>query len=493
MPQPGAINAPGIDMEEILRVWVSHSPVAMALLDRELCYLCASSSWCGLVGISEAAIVGMQFTRMFLTSRRQHWEPILECCRRGEVYHSAQDPWPMRDGTVRYFRWDVRPWMKKDGEIGGIFMFAEEVTKRVLAEKRLRESEERLIYALEATAEGVWDWDITTGKLFSPLPAALNKLGPQPGEIEPTFEAWAALTHPEDKGENKKMADHLAGKLPYFEAEYRLKHKQGHYVWFLGRGKVVKHDPAGIPLRVVGTHLDITRRKAAEEELRRAKEEAVKASAAKSEFVANMSHEIRTPLAAILGYADLLEEEGLTAAKREQFLEIIRRSGGHLMALINSFLDLAKIEARRMDVEWAPCIVANAVEEIAILMRARAAEKGLRFYSTISDGLPQRIMTDPTRLLQILVNLLDNAIKFTPAGEVRLEVRAAGTTSENAVRELWFDVIDTGIGISPGTADTRFRALHAGGYLDDPPLWRYRPGPGDLASPRPSPRARNRA
>ena len=339
--------------------------------------------------------------------------------------------------------------MKSDSEIGGLLLFSEEVTERVRAEQSLRGSEERLNYALEATAEGVWDWDIVTGKLFSSQ-RCFDQVGYAPGEIEATFEAWSALTHPDDMGGEDVMREHLEGKTPYFEAEYRLRHKLGHYVWFLGRGKAVKWDESGKPVRVVGTHLDITKRKAAEEELRRAKEEALRASAAKSEFLANMSHEIRTPLAGIMGYSDLLQDDTLSAAKRAQFAEIIRRSGVHLMALVNSLLDLSKIEAERMEAEWASSDLPGLVDEIAVPMRRRAGEKNLQFLSSIGAGVPARIVTDPTRLRQILVNLLDNAIKFTSQGSVRLDVRRADHGDDGRGREIWFEVTDTGIGMTAG-------------------------------------------
>ncbi|MCC6437748.1 MAG: response regulator [Acidimicrobiales bacterium] len=176
------------------------------------------------------------------------------------------------------------------------------------------------------------------------------------------------------------------------------------------------------------------------------------ATRAKSEFLANMSHEIRTPMTAILGYADLLLEPGQGPSDRLENIQTIRRNGGHLLTLVNDILDLSKIEAGKMDIEELACDPGAIVAEVASLMQVRAAEKGVRFEVVYADPLPTRIVTDPTRLRQILLNLVGNALKFTERGSVKLvgHCRAEG-------QRLEFDVIDSGAGMSPETMSRLFR------------------------------------
>jgi PAS domain S-box-containing protein len=318
-----------------------------------------------------------------------------------------------------------------------------EITEERRALQALAASEERLNFALTATTEGIWDWNLETDHLFS-SPQVAAQLGYDPAKVPPALEFWNSVTHPDDVAESMRhLTDHLAGKTPYFECEYRMRHKDGRYIWFLGRAQVVKRDAAGKPLRLVGAHTDITRRRASQEELRRAKEAAQAGSDAKSAFLANVSHEIRTPLTAILGYAELLRDQDLSPEKRMQWVEVIRRNGQHLVSLISGLLDLAKIEAGKVNVQRAPCDLSQLASELAVLFRPQAAAKGLRFQMAVPERLPA-LLTDATLLRQILANLLDNAVKFTPRGEsVMLRMALADSG------QIVFEVIDTGIGIAP--------------------------------------------
>ncbi|MGN6366925.1 MAG: ATP-binding protein [Phycisphaerae bacterium] len=329
----------------------------------------------------------------------------------------------------------------------------EDVTAARQAEEQLAISRERLEFALDATEEAFWDWDITTGNVVF-APSWFTPIGYEPEELLPhTIDVWNRLCHPEDNAVGwEKLQKHFAGETPSYEHEHRLRHKDGHWVWFTGRGKVVKRDEHGKPIRIVGTNLDITRRKEAEEELRRAKEEAQKASAAKSQFLANMSHEIRTPMTAILGFADLLEED-LPPDQREAFVQTIRRNGRHLITLINDILDLSKIEANKMPVDRVHYNTSQLVSEATGLVRERVTRKNLRFSVEYENAIPETIYTDPTRVRQILTNLLGNAVKFTEHGSIRLRVHCQ---RDDAGHKLMFEVIDTGIGLTEQQIDTLF-------------------------------------
>ena len=187
------------------------------------------------------------------------------------------------------------------------------------------------------------------------------------------------------------------------------------------------------------------------EEMRAAKEEAERASRTKTDFVSRMSHELRTPMNAILGFAQLLESEALTPEHRDYVGEI-NRAGAHLLELINKVLDLAKIEAGQMTIEHIPFNLRHTLAEVAALVSERAKAKGLRLSFVTDAGLPTRIMGDPTRLRQVLINLIGNAEKFTRQGGI--DIRIEATDDRSKIR---FSVRDTGIGMDSPTLARLFQ------------------------------------
>ena len=194
-------------------------------------------------------------------------------------------------------------------------------------------------------------------------------------------------------------------------------------------------------------------RKRAETVLEEAKNAAESASRAKSEFLANMSHELRTPLNGILGYAQLLENETTLSEKQKAQVHVIHSSGEHLLSLINEILDLAKIEAGRLELEPSDFDLPDLLAQVAGIAGVRAEEKGLRFSHEVLSPLPVGVRGDPRKLRQVLLNLLGNAVKFTEEGHVVLKVGWHG----EAVRRLRFHVEDTGVGIAPDALSEIFQ------------------------------------
>jgi signal transduction histidine kinase/CheY-like chemotaxis protein/HPt (histidine-containing phosphotransfer) domain-containing protein len=187
-----------------------------------------------------------------------------------------------------------------------------------------------------------------------------------------------------------------------------------------------------------------------------ARDRAEAASRAKSSFLANMSHEIRTPMTAIVGYADIMLEPDQTLSDRQDCLQAVRRNAHHLLELINDILDLSKIEANKMTVERLEVNLPQLVADVSSMIRPRAAEKGLAFELEFVTPLPRTIQTDPLRLKQILMNLLGNAVKFTPRGKVGMKVRVDCSGAE--ARAI-FEVRDSGIGMSSDQLARMFQSF----------------------------------
>jgi PAS domain S-box-containing protein len=229
------------------------------------------------------------------------------------------------------------------------------------------------------------------------------------------------------------------------EKEFRLLHKNGSEVWIITREVPFKRNCKGEVQEVLGTAIDITRRKYMENELIRAKKSAEEASRIKSDFLSTMSHEIRTPMNAIIGFTDLLLTSNFSGQDR-QYLNTIKYSADNLMVILNDILDFSKIEAGKFDLENFEFDLREKLTYLQNTFDFKAKEKGIELIFQVDEDVPNFLVGDGYRLNQILVNLLSNALKFTAEGFVRLTVHVEKDYADRV--DLKINVTDTGIGIS---------------------------------------------
>jgi len=271
-------------------------------------------------------------------------------------------------------------------------------------------------------------------------------------EVELFGHHFSPLISEEDQLAHKKVLNSLSCSNPVAESEHRIILPSQEVRW---QHWIVRamFDEAGQLVEYQAVGRDITERKHAEAELLRAKEAAETATRAKSEFLANMSHEIRTPMNGVVGMTELLLSTHLTDKQRE-YAEVIRQSTDALQTLLNDILDFSKIEAGKLTLEPIAFNLENAVLEVARLLSITADSKGFELIVRYSPEAPRQVIGDAGRIRQILTNLAGNAIKFTQAGYVLIEIKGEGISHNQA--RLRFDIEDTGIGISADKLSTIF-------------------------------------
>jgi PAS domain S-box-containing protein len=315
-----------------------------------------------------------------------------------------------------------------------------------------REIQQRYSLALQATNDGIWDWNLREGKLFI-NPAFASMLGYGVDELGEDLEPLVGRLLPAEQRDSvlARIQRQLVSKGSY-EMDLRLRCKDGSYRWVLQRASLIEQDEQGSPLRVIGTHTDLTERKQLEMQLREAKDHAEAASRSKSIFLATMSHELRTPLNGILGMLELARMKSRDNPQLQRHLEMASKSSNNLLELINDLLDFTQIEADRLDLVNEVFDLAQLAQDIQGLMMPEASKKGLSFVLNLSPGLAQcRFSGDAQRISQVLRNLLSNAIKFTERGGVQLGISLNGGGAlgpQGSPSLLRFQVKDSGIGIS---------------------------------------------
>ncbi|OQY55859.1 MAG: hypothetical protein DRR08_13505 [Candidatus Parabeggiatoa sp. nov. 2] len=250
---------------------------------------------------------------------------------------------------------------------------------------------------------------------------------------------------PEDRDRVIKAVENEYLKEINFNQEYRIKRPDGEIRWIWARTFLFKVEGTQ-ERRSVGIAQDITPLKLTEIALKQATESAESANRAKSEFLANMSHEIRTPMNAVIGFSELLSTR-ITDQKQKGYLDSIQTAGKSLLTLINDILDLSKIEAGHLEIQYEavdPCLIFNELKQIFAL---KIAEKNLEFIVDIDNALPPALLLDETRLRQVLLNLIGNAIKFTEKGYLKLSAQKIYKVADHSKVDFIISVADTGIGI----------------------------------------------
>mgnify|MGYP006077431661 CR=1 FL=1 len=341
------------------------------------------------------------------------------------------------------------------GQPESALILFQDITELKKVESQLLETQKDLNKAVEIAQVGFWNLDLKTQNI-SVTDHLLTQFGIDKDTFNSTLEETISVIHPEDR-ERVSTAINAAirTRVPY-NIQYRVVHSNGSVHWIEARGEGV-YDSLGEPIRFNGTTMDITKttqaRIMAENsmiDLQEARLVADRANAAKSQFLANMSHEIRTPLGAIMGFASLLKDDGLKKEERDSFSSVIERNSSQLLRIIDDILDLSKVEAGMMLIEHIEFSLPEMLTDFSSLMGFKAREKGIGFASKAVTTLPSLVTTDPTRLRQILINVVGNAIKFTERGHVEMCVAYKDGFLE-------FEIEDTGRGISPEQEQNLFQ------------------------------------
>jgi len=329
--------------------------------------------------------------------------------------------------------------------------------ERRRVESRLKLSDERLRLALDSTEIGIFEWNVPSAHVFYSS-GLWGMFGYDAAAMPSTAAAWQSLIHPDDLGGFRARVDtQLTGQVTFIDLEHRVRTASGEWRWVYTRSKVVATDEKGRPIRLVGTVQDVTARVETEHQLRRAKSEADAASRAKSEFLASMSHEIRTPMNGIIGMTSLILDTPLTEEQRD-CASTIRSSSEALLSIVNDILDFSKIESGKLEMERMPFGLALCLEETLDLFAAAAADKKVELAYSLGPGVPTWITGDVTRMWQVISNLVNNAVKFTAAGSVAVEVRRDADQADGRI-QLEIAVRDTGMGIPPERINRLFKAF----------------------------------
>ncbi len=431
----------------------SLSPVVITDPDGAIDYV--NPAFCRITGYTAAEVRGLNprilksgvhppefYAALWRTiTAGEEWRGEI-CSRRknGELFWELTSISPIRDDS---------------GAISHFVAVKQDITETRQMEEALRASEKRFAFAMEGANDGVWDWDLTTDRIYY-SPQWKSMLGYADDELPNALGLAQSLTPPEEWERLVKETDAaIARGAAKFENEFSMRHKDGHPVNILARTLVVR-DERGTPIRLVGTHTDLTERIRVARELKEAKEAADNANRAKSDFLANMSHEIRTPMNAIIGFAGLALKLDMPPRLRD-YVSKMQDAGVSLLGLINDILDFSKVEAGKLAMESVEFDLESVLARVSTLNGQKAVDKGLEFLLHIAADIPRALVGDPIRLGQVMTNLVTNAVKFTEKGEVELRASCVEKTAHKA--KLQFSVRDTGIGMSGEQSARLFQAF----------------------------------
>ncbi len=325
--------------------------------------------------------------------------------------------------------------------------------RRYDAEQSLRDTEQRFALAIQGTNDGIFDWDLKTGKVFYSR-QFFGMLGQDREAFIGTIDDFRDLIHPDDLHKVWQYIErYLHHEISEYSNSFRLRHESGRWSWVNSRAKAI-FNRDGEAIRMVGANIDITYMKEYQEKLKSEKQMAEKANRAKSDFLAHMSHEIRTPLTAISGIAEIFQKDSDSLnSKQQQLARTLASSTSTLKDLVSDILDFSKIESGELELTHENFKLDDLFQQVISIMSVNARAKGLEFIFKYSNTKGMDFFGDKTRFRQILINLVGNAIKFTEKGNVTV---AATAEEREGTQFLEIIVSDTGIGIAHENQDIIF-------------------------------------
>lgn len=563
------------------------SIIGMTIVSLNEEFIQVNHSLIKILGYDENKLLLKKFSDIIYTDDLQKNTDLLTQMRRGEISHYQIEKRCLHKNNDIIWIILSASLIKDSHNQPLHFVFQiQDISERKQTQVALRNSEKRFELAMSVANDGIWDWDLDSDTIIFDA-RYYTMMGYEANELPQTREQWQQRIHPEDLPRMKLcMAQYIEGTCNHYDVEMRFLCKNNHYLWIRSRGKIASMGKNGTPLRIVGTHADIsdrreatqklyqsemlkknilenipdlmwlkdikgiylacnpmmerflgvktkniigksdfdffkpeeaklilkqdletirsekpmirevwlsfkgdnkkilyemthttvkaddgsligvlgtthdiTKRKENEEEIINAQLKAETANRSKSEFLANMSHEIRTPMNAILGFTEILQRLE-TDSKKSHYIDTIHTSGQSLLHLINDILDLSRIESGKMELQNHAIAIKTLATELDSLFAQKVYDKGLSFECVIDENIPDVVIIDESRLRQVLINLIGNAVKFTHQGFIKLIIKSELINDPNANRvNLTFTVSDSGIGIPKEQQETIFSSF----------------------------------
>ena len=351
-----------------------------------------------------------------------------------------------KDGAWRKVMLAVTAMRDDQGVLTGYLGIATDITEQQQARQELIMTLDQLAIAADVAELGVWKWTLEDNSIqWNQKMFDIYALPAVPAGENLVFDGWRSRVHPDDVDATVASLQAAVDGHGVYDPVFRVVHPDGQIRYVQAGGKVGR-DAKGKAVSVVGINLDITTRKHFETSLVQARQQAEQASVAKSQFLANMSHEIRTPMNAVLGMLQLVRQTPLDARQQDYVLKA-QSAAKSLLALLNDILDFSKIDAGKLELDLHPFSLEELLRELAVVLSGNQHHKQVELMFEVDPALPLEVRGDKLRILQILINLGGNALKFTEAGQV--VIRLFALRQDAASVTLQVSVTDTGIGITP--------------------------------------------